>query len=78
MQIDQLKTKIIKPIFIIISGLAITQRIGCTRLNSNHNQVNAQTTNKPASCIKKKNNKTNDQKSLNYPLGGNWQQITDG
>ncbi|MFM6408595.1 MAG: DUF3370 family protein, partial [Microcystis sp.] len=46
----QAKNHILKPVFIIISGLAITQTIGCTTFNSYHqkNQVNAQTPAKPA------------------------------
>ncbi|TAE56776.1 MAG: DUF3370 family protein, partial [Nostocales cyanobacterium] len=50
MEIKQLKQTIIKPLFIVISGIAIFQTIGCTKLNSQHhqNQVNAQTPPKPA------------------------------
>ncbi len=50
MGILQAKNHILKPVFIIISGLAITQTIGCTTSNSYHqkNQVNAQTPTKPA------------------------------
>jgi hypothetical protein len=50
MQISQLRNKFIKPVFILISGLAITQSIGCTKFNSNYNEniADAQTPPKPA------------------------------
>lgn len=50
MQISQLINKVIKPTFIVISGLAITQSIGCTKFNPNYNGniADAQTPPKPA------------------------------
>ncbi|WP_016950492.1 DUF3370 domain-containing protein [Anabaena sp. PCC 7108] len=50
MPVPQPKNKIPATLFILLSGLAVTQSIGCTTFNANHteNLANAQTLPKPA------------------------------